>query len=193
MRGRRRRAIRAWRYFPPPCRPAATARCRVFDNSPRSPPGWSKAFRAKLKRSALVRRVPREEDEAGTDPEPQRGEEEANAHARAQQQSSPGQPALPGDGLHGARSNVPLETTGKHAQCLGVSDTEVTEEATDSSVRSQTPRHANREVETEQGHGKAQTSELEVQTDPNPFNIMHLRVEAPLAMNTKGTNTEKGW
>jgi hypothetical protein len=175
---------------PPPCRPATARRCCVFANRPRSPPGWSKAFRAKLKRSALVRRVPWKDDEAGTDPEPRRGEEEANAHAHAQQQASPGQPALPGDGLHGPRSNVPLETTGEHAQCLGVSDTE---EATDSSVRSQTPRHANREVQTEHAHGKAQTSELEVQTDPSPFNIMHLRVEAPLAMNTKGTNTEKGW
>jgi len=158
-----------------------------FPNRPRSPPGWSKAFRAKLKRTTLVRRVPREEDEADTDPEPQRGEEAANAYVHAQQQASPGQPA---DEVHGPRSNVPLETTGEHAQCLGVSDTE---EATESSVRSQTPRHAHREVQTEHAHRKSQTSELEVQTDPSPFSIMHLRGEAQLAMNTKGTNTEKGW
>ena len=173
---------------------------------PRSPAGWSKAFRAKLKQTALGQRVLRGEAAAASDPAPQRGEEEANA----QQQVSPRQPA---DNQHSPGAHDPKESAGENAQSPRASDEE---DATDSSVRKHTPKHAHREVQTNElqaqtdaegavdgvkgqshaeGHARrnVETRELEVQTDASPFRIVHLRAEAPLWMNTKGTNTEKEW
>lgn len=166
------------RVLPGPRWRVASAASRAMAHKPAAAPyvpgGWSRAFRAKLKRSSAQPQTPTEfGHEASYDQHPDTQASEDNISV-AQDQQTP-------DEQH---PQIPEEKTLQ----------EKTRYQSPGSFEEYQPDESPESLQKLTLANLRETSEQEVQTEPvSQSKILHLCSEAPLLMNKKSVGTEKDW